>query len=225
MLKKYVPYSIKKILKKSYYRLRVANKQKIFCIGLNKTGTTSVKYALEELNYVVGNETEAKKLLTPWLKRNFNPIIQYCKTAQAFQDSPFSFPYTYIILDYAFPGSKFILTVRDDAEEWYNSITRFHAKLWGNGKIPTKSNLLNAKKGRPWIVNQELFKTPGDDPYNKSILMNFYNQYITEVKDYFKNRPNDLLVINLKEEKSYKNFCEFLGCNPIKERFPWKNKT
>jgi hypothetical protein len=170
-VKKYIPSKTKRKLKNRYNAIKVAGRLKVFCIGLNKTGTTSVKSAFEELNFIVGNEADAKKLLNPWLKRDFKPIVQYCKTAQAFQDSPFSFPYTYIILDYAFPGSKFILTVRDDAEEWYNSITRFHAKLWGDGKIPKKSDLLNAKKGRPWIVNQELFKTPEDDPYNKDILL------------------------------------------------------
>ncbi|QIA08519.1 sulfotransferase [Draconibacterium halophilum] len=141
------PFSLNiyKYLSKSYYRIKVKNKQKIFCIGLNKTGTTSVKEALEELGYIVGNETEAKKLLNDWLKRDFRPIIKYCKFAQAFQDSPFSFPYTYIILNHVFPNSKFILTIRDDAEEWYRSITRFHSKLWGrDGKIPTKEDLKSA---------------------------------------------------------------------------------
>lgn len=219
---------IKNYLLSKYNIARVGGKQKIFCIGLNKTGTTSVKVAFEELNFIVGNEAKAKKLLEPYLKRDFKPIIHYCKTAQAFQDSPFSFPYTYIILDHAFPGSKFILTVREDAEEWYNSITRFHAKLWGHGNIPTKEHLMNATnstKGRPWIVNQQLFNTPEDDPYKKKLLIEFYNRYLNDVKEYFKNKPQNLLVINLKKENSYMEFCEFLNKNPMRKEFPWKNKT
>ena len=35
--------------------LRVAGKQKVFCIGLNKTGTTSLQKEMIDLGYVVGN--------------------------------------------------------------------------------------------------------------------------------------------------------------------------
>ncbi|WP_151903895.1 sulfotransferase [Methylophaga nitratireducenticrescens] len=206
----------------------IGNNQKIFCIGLNKTGTTSIKKAMQHLGFIVGNQAEAQNLLKPWLKRDFQPIINYCKYAQAFQDSPFSFPYTYIPLDQAFPNSKFILTIRDDAEQWYSSITRFHGKKWSNGAIPTKNDLLNAvngTKGRPWIVNRALFCTPEEDPYQKEKLIAFYNNYIHDVKQYFKYRTEDLLIINVANEDSYLKFCEFLGKSPIEKRFPWENKT
>lgn len=209
-------------------RIKVHRKQKIFCIGLNKTGTTSVNAAWHELGIIVGDEYSAKKLFDPWREGNFNPIINYCKSAQAFQDSPFSFPETYKALDKAFPGSKFILTVRDDAEQWYSSITRFHAKMWGQGRIPTKADLMNAVngyKGRPWLVNRALFGTPENDPYNKDILINFYAKYNLDVKTYFAGRSNDFLVLNLKDKNSYKTFCHFINEVPIGEDFPWKNKT
>ena len=42
-------------------------------------------------------------------------------------------------MDHFFPESKFILTIRDNSEQWYNSITKFHAKLWGKeNRVPTK---------------------------------------------------------------------------------------
>ena len=56
------------------------------------------------------------------------------KTAQFFQDAPFS--YLYIFMDGALPNRKFILTVPDKEEEGYNSLIRFHGKLLGNGNIP-----------------------------------------------------------------------------------------
>jgi len=220
--------SLKRKVMSTSNSIRVMGKQKYFCIGLNKTGTTSIKKAWEELGIIVGNESQAKNLFDSWVIRDFRPIIKYCKTAQAFQDSPFSFPYTYIALDYAFPNSKFVLTVRDDAEEWYNSLTRFHAKLWGHGSIPNKNDLMNAinsTKGRPWIVNQTLFNTPESEPYKKDVLISFYNRHIFEVKEYFKSRKKDLLVINLKEKDSYFKFCKFFDKAPFGEEFPWENKT
>lgn len=212
-----------------YNAITVLGKQKIFCIGLNKTGTTTLKSALQELNIVMGSEREAKELLDPWMNRDFKPIIDYCKKAQGFQDSPFSLPYTYIILDYAFPNSKFILSVRDNAEQWYDSITRFHSKLWGtNGQIPTKEDLMsaiNATKGRPWIVNRQLFNTPEKDPYNKKQLIEFYENYNRGVKDYFKNRDEDLLIVNVNKDNHYYELCNFLGKKPVRDKFPHKNKT
>lgn len=209
-------------------QVRSAGKTKIFCIGLNKTGTTSVKKAWEELGVVVGNQGTARGLLHPWIMRDFRPIIKYSRSAQAFQDSPFSFPYTYIGLDQAFPESKFILTIRNDPEQWYNSIIKFHGKLWANNSIPTKNDLQNAvngEKGRPWIVNRALFDSPEDDPYQKEALIIFYENHIKQVKDYFKFRQKDLLVINISDKNSYKEFCEFINKLPVRETFPWENRT
>ncbi len=44
-------------------------------------------------------------------------------------------------LDQKFPGSKFILTIRNSPEQWYESLTRFHAVLFGHDRIPTSDDL------------------------------------------------------------------------------------
>lgn len=169
------------------------------------------------------------RLLYYWAKRDFKPIIQLAKTAEFFQDNPFSKPYTYIAMDLAFPGSKFILTIRDDAETWYNSLIKFHGKLWGNGNIsPTAEDLKNASG--PWpgfrYENATLtHNTPPDDPYNKDILIDYYDTHNKNVRDYFRYRQEDLLVMNLKEKDSYTRFCQFLGIEQKKDTFPWENKT
>lgn len=87
--------------------------EKIFCIGRNKTGTTSLKTALSDLGYRIGNQHRAEQLITHYRDREWKPIVEYCYTADAFQDVPFSLPFTYVVMDRAFPGSKFILSVRD----------------------------------------------------------------------------------------------------------------
>lgn len=189
--------------------------------------------ALSDLGFVVASEREAKSLFHYWVERDFKPIIKFCKSAQAFQDSPFSFPDTFIALDRAFPGSKFILTVRDDEHQWYRSITQFHSKLWGNGDgtPPTKFQLqaaFNSYKGRPWDVNQALFQAPDDDPYNQEILKDFYIKYNKSVIDYFNGRSEDLLVVNVAEDGAYQKFIDFLQIDSpdrSANEFPWENKT
>jgi hypothetical protein len=228
-LKKYIPLSVKRLVKNSYHRLKVMGKPKIFCIGLNKTGTTSLKTEMQELGFMVGNQREAELMVEDWAKRDFNRLIKYCRTAQFFQDVPFSYPYTFIVMDQAFPGSKFILTIRDNAEEWYNSVIKFQSKLWGNSKVPpTSEDLKKANyiyKGRPYQTKKLVHNVADDDLYNKDILLDFYNTHNKNVMDYFNHRADDLLVINLKEKNSYSKFCRFLGIEQKKNAFPWENKT
>ena len=61
--------------------------------------------------------------------------------------------------------------------------------------------------------------------YNKEMLKDEYNNHIDYVKRYFRFRPKDLLVINLKEKDSYSEFCKFLNIKQSKDSFPWENKT
>lgn len=209
--------------------VKYAGKPKVFGIGQNKTGTTSLKAAMNELGYSVGNQREAELLVHEWAERDFNKLIRYCRTAEFFQDVPFSYPYTFIVMDQAFPGSKFILTVRDNPEQWYDSMVRFHSKKFGkNGRLPTKEDLQEAtyiSKGRPWEM--KLFRgiTPENDPYNKEILINDYIRHNNTVNDYFRHRPDDLLILNVAEKGAFQKLASFLGKSSERTTFPWKNRS
>ncbi len=203
-------------------------KTKIFCIGKNKTGTTSIKKALKDLGLKVGNQVIAEQLLPYYIRREFKPIIQYCRKSEAFQDIPFSCPYIYIVLDQAFPNSKFILSIRDSAEQWYNSLLNHHSKKFGiNNAIPTVDDLKNAPyryKGFIWDANRANYTSPESDPYHKESLLKDYMIHYYNVMKYFKNKEN-LLVINVGEQGAYLKFCEFLNRNPVYAEFPWENKA
>lgn len=221
--------SIKSDLVDIKRKFLVRKKPKIFGIGANKTGTTSLNKAMKDLGFLVGNQRRGELLLEEWAKRDFSNIIKLCHTAEFFQDVPFSLPFTFIALDLKFPKSKFILTVRDSPEQWYNSITKFHGRKWGeNGNTPTMKDLQKATyifEGRPWLSNRLLFDTPENDPYNRDKLLKFYIQYNESVIRYFENRPNDLLILNLAEKGAYRKLCAFLGVATSHEEFPWENKT
>ncbi len=203
------------------------DKEKVFCIGLNKTGTTSLEAALGELGYVLGNQVAGEMTLRDYARRDFTTLLQFCHSADAFQDAPFSFPFTFIVLDQHFPNAKFILTVRDSAEQWYRSLTAFHSKRFGHGRVPTKEDLLNAGyryRGRAWEANRILFNTPEDDPYCKPVLLSYYEHHNYSAREYFRTKSN-FLEINLSDDASYARMCAFLGRPPARSGFPWKNKT
>tara|TARA_R110002049_G_scaffold276348_1_gene454581 strand:+ start:731 stop:1444 length:714 start_codon:yes stop_codon:yes gene_type:complete len=229
VIKSALPEAVRWSLRRRLGQLRSLGKPKIFGIGNNKTGTTSLKVAMKDLGYLVGSQRHAENLLSEWSKRDFKKIVEYCRSAEFFQDIPFSKPYTFVALDYEFPKSKFILTVRDSPEQWYNSLVSFHSKIWGkDGRVPTKEDLQNATyiyKGQPWEANRMTSTTPEDDIYNKEILLNKYISYNESVIEYFRHRPNDLLVLNVSEKDAYKKLCDFIGKETTRRDFPWENKT
>lgn len=222
-------YKIKRKLGQELWQIQHGKKPKIFGIGNNKTGTTSLKITMKDLGFRIGDQRKAERMLQNYAVRDFKPLTKYCKSAEFFQDFPFSKPFTYIALDQAFPNSKFILTVRDSPEQWYNSLTKFHAKLWGKeGRIPTKEDLMEATylyKGRPWESNRVLGITPEDDLYNKELLIQSYLDHNKQVADYFKHRSKDLLILNVAEPEAFQKLCEFLDIETDKKNFPWVNKT
>jgi hypothetical protein len=200
---------------------------KVFCIGRNKTATTSLKKALQDLGYKVGDQATAELLIHEYAQRNFRPIVEYCRTADAFQDIPFSLPYTYQAMDYAFPKSKFILSIRDSEDEWYHSLIRFHQKRLKLERGLTKEDFVNDPyryKGFVWDANRIVYGTPEDDPFNEEILKAHYLKHNEEIVRYFKFR-DDLLVINLKELGAYSKFCAFLDAEPVYDRFPVLNQS
>lgn len=201
---------------------------KVFCVGANKTGTTSLRAAWREMGLVVGEQRIAELLVHSWGRGGYGWLIRYCHTAQAFQDAPFSWPGTYGILDQAFPGSRFVLTVRDSAEQWYTSLTSYHAALWGQGHIPTAADLQRATyvyRGYAYEANRILGTTPDDDLYNRDLLLARYRNHNQEVQRHFRDRPNDLLVLNVAEPDAYDRLCDFLGYPRPGKPFPWENRT
>jgi hypothetical protein len=203
--------------------------QKIFCIGRNKTGTTSIHKIFQQLEIPVGAQREAERLAPDWGVGRYDRIEQYVRYGGiAFQDVPFSLPGTYREMDERFPGSKFILSVRDSADVWYDSLVRFQSKLFGNGSTPTKEDLQKATyihKGWVWKMNRFIHNTPEDDLYNEEAFKSSYLKHNADVKEYFSDRPEQLLVVNLKEVEAAKKISAFLNTGKGIEEIPWENKT
>jgi len=211
------------------FRFFKKHSNKYFCIGFNKTGTTSMKKAFEDLGFLVGDQRKATLIADKsYFIDDYNPIIRFSATAQVFQDAPFSWPLTYKYLDKAYPNSKFILTVRDSSEQWYKSLVSYHSKIYGEGNniAPTISQLNSGAKKLHRPVNvTRVHGTDDSDPYNEKIMRDNYEKHNADVLEYFKDRPEDLLVINLSDKEAYKKFVDFIGVESPYDKFPWENKT
>jgi hypothetical protein len=219
-------YIIKRLARKD------KNVTKIFCIGRNKTGTTSLASFFRVNGYKVGNQERAEFLMEDWARRDFVRIIKYCKSAEVFQDIPFSLPHTYETLDKAFPNSKFILTIRTSPEEWYSSVVSFHAKITSSPSIPPTVEYLErfAYRGKykGWLlrVQQVVYGYPKTPLYDKESYMAQYVEHNSKVQEYFKDRANDLLILNLKDEDAFEKLCNFIGLDSVAANpIPHLNRT
>ena len=236
--------------------------KKIFCVGCNKTGTSSLLVAMQALGYQTAPQPAAEPLLDDWFKGDVSPILKFVQSVEEkvgaahpntpgifFQDVPFSLPHLYTLLDKHFPNSKFILTVRDDAHQWWRSITHFHANFAGIKPPLTEEQLRKVcyrYKGWLWKFMQLYGALPGD-PYNQGSLIKHYETHNAAVIEYFASStcastqpltlPNltpvealtlpNLLVLNVKVPNAVARLCNFLGVDgagKLKE-MPWVLKT
>ena len=212
------------MVKKLYKRIKVSfnalvylKSKKVFCIGKNKTFTPALSKLFNEMGLTVGPQRPAELLAKECAENDFKRIIKYVKyRGKAFLDVPFNFTNTFKILDKEFPDSKFILTISDSPEVWYETNTSYHSKLFGDGGLPTKSDLQKAAYVYPgwmWEMNRLIYMTPEEDIYNKPILMRQYNDYNNSVIEYFENKPGKLLVVNLKDKDALLRIRDFLKSN------------
>lgn len=211
----------------NYYPYHSGN-PKVFCIGHNKTGTTSLQAALKDFGFAIGFQGESEIIMSDWIARDFRRIIELCKTADAFQDVPFSLDYTYQVVDYAFPGSKFILTVRNSPDEWYESLVRFYGKLTGVNRIPVADDLKRFEGGGVgwlWRFQQYVYDATEETLFDKNLYKAYYENHNARVVEYFKYRPNDLLVLNLSDPSAMKKLCKFLGVKYTGQVMPHLNTS
>lgn len=111
-------------------------------------------------------------------------------------------------LDRTFPNSKFIYTVRDP-QSWIDSYTRYHGRK--QSPMPGHETMRN-----------RLYGTSGVD---KQTLLDAYQRHEQRVREYFRDRPQDLLELNIcGGQANWETLCTFLG-KPVPEvPFPASNE-
>jgi hypothetical protein len=178
-----------------------AVRAKVFCIGFHKTGTTSMMHALTILGYRV---TGPNHVFTRDIARRLEGIVEALSHKHdAFQDNPW--PLVYRQMDRLHPGSKFILTLRDE-DKWLES----NLKHFRRKNSPMRELIYGPGAAHP-KGNEELYKA----------RLRRHNQ---EVMEYFADRPDDLLVIDITRNPGWEPLCSFLGLPVPDAPFPHANK-
>lgn len=206
---------------------------KVFGIGFGKTGTTSLEMIFRTLGLRVPIQQEQEMcIVKPLHEGNFQPLIEFVGQYDAFQDKPFSEGVAYAQVDALFPGSKFILTVRDP-DEWFDSLCRYNCKrnkvsslkeldeafykdktiyLYKNYSYETCRRYVTVVRDYKPVANWDL-------NFDKAHFVGFYTRRNEDIIRYFDGREKDLLVIDLTKEKDVSKILDFLGL-PQELNFP-----
>ncbi len=177
---------------------------KVFGIGLMKTGTSSLHEALELLGYKSLHNGGMETLWTVTRAVDEGkPLLYYLDPdLDAFSDI-FPIVYYFHLADVQYPGSRFILTVRD-LDDWLDSRRR-HVE-----KDQERKAAGNCQEG---------FLKVDIDAWATE-----HRRHEAVVRAYFADRPADLLVFNLTGGDGWEPLCDFLG-HPVPDAlFPWRKR-
>ncbi len=183
---------------------------KIFGLGLSKTGTKSLARALAKLGYRTAHHAEHFQnvaALESWFRGDFEPDALANFDAAA--DLPI--PTFFADLDQRYPGSKFILTVRD-VDKWLASV-RGH---WE--RYPIEDNRSGQYRS---LLRVSMYSMT---EFAETHFRFVWNAHQRNIAAYFKDRPHDLLTLDICGGEGWDRLCAFLGKPTPAEPFPWANK-
>jgi hypothetical protein len=173
------------------------NAAKVFGIGFQKTGTSSLDQAFRILGY---RTDKGVFINTPGRKSSLRidppltaakvleRVLPIAREREAFSDNPW--PLLFRELDALFPGSRFILTLRDP-QSWIASLVRHFG-----GR---ESDMLE------WIYGVRAVRG------HESGCLTVYEAHNAAVRAHFASRPGALLEIDVEKQPRWNELCAFLG--------------
>lgn len=162
---------------------------KIFIIGLPRSATTSVCKAFVELGF--------KTAHTAYIQKAFDK-------AQVIADTPIFCDYQQ--LDAFYPDSKFINLIRP-LDLWVPSIRQLLQRMLHN--LQRDDGGFNPYLRRCY---HEVFSPLTlENINNDEFLINCFKRHQQSITDYFLNRGQDLLTIDVNHPDSYQQLLDFVG--------------
>ena len=178
-------------------------KERVFGIGCPRTGTTTLGMCLYTLGFRETGWNE--QLFTQVYNGSIDQTLKFAQKYYGFNDLPWCMLYKE--LDEAFPGSKFILTIRKSTPTWLRSFQSHHKKTFGrvldDQGLPTSDT-----SSRIWPRG-----VSGYEEHNASVL------------EYFSSRPDDLATLCWEEGDDWNKLCGFLDLPVPGAIFPHLNES
>lgn len=175
---------------------------KVFGIGLNKTGTTTLSQCLYLLGYRAAPFNDLL-LEDVCLRKDFSKLKEWVDQYDSFEDWPY--PLIFKELDRMYPGSKFILTLRKTPDTWFDSLKK------------------HSLTTHPLTHSRKMMYGFAFPHGRKKEHLKIYNEHNQRVREYFKNRPSDLIELCWENGDGWEELCTFLDCEIPAKPFPHTN--
>ena len=217
-------------------------KDKVICVGLNKTGTSSLGVNLKKLGFNVWADSNYSNPINnvefsnyTFSNKSIGTSIDLIEKTNVdfFQDIPFSCPGISERLIKNFPQARYVLTKRIDSETWVKSVKKFWHYYFkedkftpnsfstiqhhiGVGTLPEISYLLN------------MFETWDIDSYEGTLdekLTQVYNNHNISVKQTLIAHNCDWIEIDVSKKGELKKLTNWLGIENNTPDFVWVNKS
>lgn len=180
---------------------RTVNRPKVFGIGLSRTGTHSLTEALHVLGFdTVHYPIDGSTLETLLRGDTRFPLLAYYDGITDITASPY-----YEDLDHEWPGSKFVLTVRDE-NSWLSSCRKHWSGL-------SNFRYGDAKEHRVFTEIRRFLEAAvyGCFDFHEERFRRVYRRHVQNVISYFAGREDDLLVLDVVAGDGYERLARFLN--------------
>jgi len=182
---------------------------KVFGIGLSRTGTRTLAAALNLLGihtkWYPSDPTTYQELISGRFE------LTVLKEYDGLTDTPVV-PY-YPQFDRVYPGSKFILTVREK-ESWLRSCEKHWTSFGFTGSEPPQSPFWRHFAS---FIDCCVYGCHGFNPDRFSFV---YDAHVATVQRFFESRPQSLLTMNICDGQGWELLCPFLECDVPNVPFP-----
>jgi len=227
--------------------------QKVVCLGMNKSGTTSFNRSLSTLGYRFIDYFTESFIAHEVLHGSTASLHEVLRNPRytGYEDVPFSLPGVGQKVVEAFPDYKYVLTVRESPEKWVSSVLRFYASR----------SEFEEHSGTDWYVIKEKDGTPnrkslfpgghfhsfsqafgpiihGDQDLLKyswgidlskrpleSSLMEIYLSHNIRTEEMLKSKGVDYMVVDVSKPGEFKRVSAWLGHETEQLDFLWENRT
>lgn len=171
---------------------------KVFGIGLAKTGSISLQKAWDILNYRTLHYPVA------WSEIDNHDAVNGTSVACRFEE-----------VDRRYPGSKFILTIRD-IDSWLQSCYFHYCERFRQEDLKPRHRTFRQK------CMLKLYRT---DIYDFHLFTEAYFQHLERVKNHFDRRHEELLIFDVSQGDGWEKLCYFLDVSIPNVPFPHSNQT
>jgi hypothetical protein len=191
---------------------------KIFCLSMQRSGTSSVGDFLEQWGYKRAGHplSRSKNWTRHWLNGNYDAIFNDPVFAEheVFEDDPWWCPEFYKYVFHKVPDSRFILLTRD-SDSWFKSMIH-HSRGYTLGFTDVHAKIYRREDDLRWL-EQNVKDYDGSAPQGMTLFDKaahykaVYDRHTAEIGDFFaKFAPGALFQRPLKDPELWADMARWL---------------